>query len=294
MRPATATAFFDGASKWVAVFTAVTQFACASAETPGDRFRKSMAERRAYCDGRELSPGETTCKILTLVRPDPLATPEGRLAHSIKLPVTVAPKAYRAGMTSEEYFRLLCEESGEFIFTKVNDVEGIMELRPRAMASDDMLRHLYALEDPYGYRDWQARNPEFFYVSPKAYQFFERALTSGQPKGQVLRYSGYDGRTMATMKRETEDAPRSRYGFTWRGISRPNDREMGIAGGELIVVDIDTLQVLGVKRGFARTGEAHPVPLGIWWRLPSVCPGDSNETYVPGRFVTKVLIPAQR
>ena len=294
MNPATTTAFFHRASRWAAAITAMTQFACISAETPGDRFRKSMADRKTYCDNRELSPGETSCNILKLVRPDPLATPDGRFAHSIKLPVTVAPKAYRTGMTSEEYFRVLCEESGEFIFRKVNEVDGVMELRPRPIASDDMLRHLYALEDPYGYRDWEARNPEFFYVSPTAYRFFERALKSDQPKGQVLRYSGYDGRSMATMNKETANAPRSRYGFTWRGISRPNDREMGIAGGELIVLDIDTLQVLGVKRGFARTGEVHPVPLGIWWRLPSVCPGDSNETYVPGKFVTKVLIPAQR
>jgi hypothetical protein len=253
-----------------------------------------MAERKSYCDNRELRPGETTCDILKLMPEDPLATPEGRLAHSLKLPPTTAPRAYRSGMTSDEYFKLLCEESGEFIFTKVNDVDGVMQLRPRAVASYDMLRHLYALEDPYGYRDWEARNPEAFYVSPETYRFLERPVEGTEAKGQIVRFYGYDGRDPATMKRETAPAPRARYGFIWRGISRPNDREMGIAGGEVIVLNINTLQVLGVKRGFARTGEVHPVPLGIWWRLPSVCPGDSNETYVPGRFVTKVLIPAQR
>ena len=32
---------------------------------------------------------------------------------------------------------------------------------------------------------------------------------------------------------------KSRYGFTWRGIERsPQDRELGIGGGELIVLDL--------------------------------------------------------
>ncbi len=39
--------------------------------------------------------------------------------------------------------------------------------------------------------------------------------------------------------------------MTWRGIRRPHDREMGIAGGELIVLDLETNEVLGVRRGYA-------------------------------------------
>lgn len=266
---------------------------CANAETPGEFFRKSMASLKAYCTNRVLSPGEVTCDPLSFKAPDPLATPEGRLAHSINLPPTVPPTTYRPGMTEETYFVELCKEAGEFIFSTAQNVEGVMQLRPRSVATGQMLRDLYVLEDPYGYREWEARNPEAFYVGPESYRFLEKPTDIRQPTGQVIRYSDYDGRNRKTMRKDVAATAQSRYGFLWRGIMRTNDRELGIAGGELIVVDINTLQVLAVKRGFARTGgELHP--LGIWWQKPTVCTGDSHDLFAPGRFVTKVLIPAQR
>ena len=268
--------------------------ACAFAETPGDLFRKKMADRKAYCDNRRLSPGETTCNILLLKTADPAETPGGRLAHSISLPPTVPARAYRFGMTSEQYLQELCQEAGEFIFTRVKDVEGVMQLRPRTPVSHEMLQHLYAFEDPYGHQDWEAREAELFYVRPDRYSFLEKPAVPEQPTGHVIRYHGYDGRNSGTMQKESAEIPRSQYGFTWRGISRPNDREMGIAGGELIVVDIKTLEVLGVKRGFARTGEASPVPIGIWWSAASTCPGDTHRPFGSIEFVMKVLTPLQR
>jgi hypothetical protein len=64
----------------------------------------------------------------------------------------------------------------------------------------------------------------------------------------------------------------SRYGFTWRGIKRPHDRKLGIAGGELIVIDLETNEVLGVRRGFTRTGYARSAPDGINWEFSGACP----------------------
>lgn len=49
---------------------------------------------------------------------------------------------------------------------------------------------------------------------------------------------------------------KSRYGFMWRGIERsPHDRELGIGGGEILVLDLQTNDVLAVRRNFrlART-----------------------------------------
>ena len=46
----------------------------------------------------------------------------------------------------------------------------------------------------------------------------------------------------------------SRYGYVWRGIKRPYDREMGIAGGEIAIVDLKTNEIMGLIRGFALTG----------------------------------------
>lgn len=278
---------------FTALLIALTEINCATAQTPGELFRKRMEGLKAYCTNRVLSPGDRTCDPLSFKPADPLATPEGRLAHSIKLPLTVSPRTYHAGMTEDAYFNELCKEAGEFTFSSVKDVEGILQLRPRKIAGGQILRHLYALEDPYGYRDWEARHPESFYVKPKRYRFLETPANSEEPVREVIRYFGYDGQDPKTMKKEVSATRQSRYGFTWRGISRPNDREMGIAGGELIVIEIDTGKVLGVKRGFARTGETHSAPLHIWWRAAKVCPGDSNDIYAVAQFVTKVLVPDQ-
>jgi len=253
-----------------------------------------MSQLKTYCDNRKMRPGETTCQILSLKAADPLATPGGQLAQSIKLPPTVPPKTYRFGMTSDRYFKELCQEAGEFIFATVKDVEGVMQLRPRSMASHAMLQHLYAIEDPYGYQDWQAREPELFYARPGRYAFFEKPVNPEEPTREVIRYHGYDGRNPVTMQKDLASAPRSRYGFIWRGIPRPNDRELGIAGGELIVVELNTFQVLAVKRGFARTGEPGPVPIGIWWRAPTLCEGDSDRPFASVEFLMKVLTPIQR
>lgn len=90
----------------------------------------------------------------------------------------------------------------------------------------------------------------------------------------------------------------SQYGYAWRGVSRPHDRELGIAGGELIVLDLRTKEVLGVRRGFIRSGGVRNNMTGIWWLSAQVCPTlrlykssqkDGNFTYW---FVSKILKPA--
>ncbi|MDT7834849.1 hypothetical protein [Aquabacterium sp. OR-4] len=47
------------------------------------------------------------------------------------------------------------------------------------------------------------------------------------------------------------DRVQSKYGFMWRGIARsPHDREFGIAGNEVLVYDLTTNKLLGVRRNF--------------------------------------------
>ncbi len=40
---------------------------------------------------------------------------------------------------------------------------------------------------------------------------------------------------------------KSQYGYVWRGIKTTYDREMGIAGGELAIVDLKTNEILGLN-----------------------------------------------
>lgn len=252
-------------------------------------------------------------QLLDVRDEDWYGTEEAKFAHSIKIPNPVpADSGYRPGMTQQEYFEHLCKnEAGEFIFKTVDNVEGIYQLRPRKVYTVAEWQHLYAIEDPYGY--WAGENESLGqqYVSPILYSYFEipvqgrrihgaamRAVlhpsVSAEPPGgaTIARYYGYDPRNSHAnpLKLEYATEHKARYAFTWRGVKRPHDREMGIAGGELIVLDLQTNEVLGIRRGYV-----------IWNRgwTYRVCPrygyggGQDKTTYFTAWFTTKVARPSR-
>lgn len=98
---------------------------------------------------------------------------------------------------------------------------------------------------------------------------------------------------------ERTDTLKSRYGIFWRGISRPQDREMGIGGGEVYVVDLKTNEVLGMQRHFVMglsvpSGRLNGQDANIFWRTNIVCPGFADPRWadtVVLRFLNKALIP---
>lgn len=286
-------------------------------ETVGERFRKAVEKIRQSCESRKLAPGEVCGEVAKLKPADPLATEEGRFAHSIRIPNPVPEDSgYRPGMTSQEYFDHLCKtEAGEVIYKTVENVEGLYMMRPREQANDYMQEHLYAMEDPYGHMDAEAQDPEFFFVGPLRYKFLEHSLApSKKPSwGRSFlddsyfvapsnlahheRYLGSNGRDPITMIKEYDSARKARYGYTWRGIVRPHDREMGIAGGELIVLDLETREVLGVRRGYIRTGSVLNNLTGVWWLTGQACPhyqyrgGRSRDFDFAYWFIGKVVKP---
>jgi hypothetical protein len=81
------------------------------------------------------------------------------------------------------------------------------------------------------------------------------------------------------------DQLQSEYGVVWRGISRPYDREMGIAGGELIVLHLHTNEILAVHRGFAMVGRAAG---DFLWGEPLMCPQMASSVI---EIVPKTLQP---
>jgi hypothetical protein len=175
-------------------------------------------------------------------------------------------------------------------------------MRPREQATDYHQEHLYALEDPYGYTDAESVRAEYNFVKPNRYKYFERPKQSqgagGTEQGEQRtekyeRFSGYDGRQLGSMQKEYVRNLSSLYGFTWRGIKRPHDGELGIAGGELIVLDLRTNEVLGVRRGFIRSGRVRNLT-GIWWMTGSVCPRYEDKAFSKDFdfsywFISKVL-----
>ena len=271
--------------------------ACGSfAETPGERFRKAIKEINAACASRKLAPNEVCGEVAKLKPADPLATEEGRFAHSIKIPSPVpADSGYKPGMTPQEYFDHLCKtEAGEFIYKTVENVEGLYMMRPRKEASDDELSHLYALEDPYGYvTEGSAANARELLARRGAYAFVEEASKTSSPYRRHI--ANYQGNTKALIQQDASMI-KSRYGYVWRGITRNHDREVGIAGGELIIVDVQSNEVLAVRRGFIRSGDVRNKLTGVWWLGGHVCPaGKKGRTdFSTFDLIKKVLKPSSR
>ena len=280
----------------------------ANGETVGERFDKAIKEIAKQCASRKLEPNEVCGEVAKLKPADPLATEEGRFAHSLKIPNPVPEDSgYKPSMTPEQYFDHLCKtEAGEFIYKTVENVEGLYMMRPSEHVTDYELEHLYALEDPYDATD--DPHPQDYLVQPPfgQYQFMESLRTKdesdtsqryirysqGSAKESKRDYVYMDGtrshRVPYIVKKEGVSSLNSRYGYTWRGIPRPHDRELGIVGGELIVLDTQTKEVLGVRRGFIRSGNVRNLT-GVWWLAGQVCP--VKKELSSSQFIQKVIRP---
>ena len=101
----------------------------------------------------------------------------------------------------------------------------------------------------------------------------------------------YPGDQQPPMFEEQVKDLKSRYGFTWRGIMRPHDRELGIVGGELIVMDVHTFEILAVRRGYLRSGKSLETVGGIWWLGAQACP--PRPVTARKQLLHKVLKPSK-
>ena len=231
---------------------------------------------------------------------------------------------------SEQYFEHLCKtEAGEYIFKTVENVEGVFQMRPRPDPGKlDYDR--YAPEEPTGLGYSNDVDEKLFlssvantYVQPMmgTYSYlerpkagdpgkierFERGVNDDPPKGYRRGYStGVPGKwgwgfRIPFMVVKAEDAQRhARYGYTWRGIKRERDREFSIGSGEYLIVDLDTNEVLAVKRRFKISGHDKNTPSRIWWGNARPCDGEfikrgtlRREPVPIDIFVKHILKPVQ-
>jgi hypothetical protein len=220
-------------------------------------------------------------------------------------------------MNRDQYFKALCDaEAADVIRKRVNSVSGILQMRPAAEVTDYLASHLYAIEDPFAYvSGLMDHKKEDVFVQPPLgkYMFFDtvnlratkaddrylhffRDVASSRKMYQAQSDRGFI-RVPYIVGVIAQAESRSRYGYTWRGISRPHDRELGIGGGELILIDLQTGEVLAYRRGFAITGEVRNVFTGVWWTTAGVCPQQTKV--VNGKtqkishveFIYNVLMP---
>ena len=288
--------------------------------TVGQQFRDIMAEIDAKCRkeklGPYLDPNEPprsakrtngSCEILKIKPADPLATEEGRFAYSIKLPPPHdKPKVeYKKGMSAESYFKELCEkEAGEWIFKTVEGVEGVFQGRSnirQPMSGDSSL-----IFQMYEANEITSRDMEDYLVQPYKgrFNYMERPVESGKTgKSYVRFYRGgevpghYKIGTQKNKRpiyvpyivnKEETDTLKSAYGFTWRQIVDEVAMENGIKGGETIILDRTTNEVLAFRRFFYRTW---PRSDSKYTRLTN---GDGCRPGFTGlvrEFIQKVLIP---
>lgn len=231
-----------------------------------------------------------------------VSSPEGHFAHSLVIPNPLArDSGYRTGMRSEEYFHHLCNsEAGEFVFRKVQDVDGLVQLRPLKQPTDDELKSRYALEHPDAAIYYVGGSPEKLFVRSTRYEYFEIGLTPEYAKygvnGPFIRFSGYDEFKDRGMIAIAAARPQAMYGFVWRGVKRPQDRENGIAGGEVIVIDTSTNEVLGIRRTYLRSGAVRNTGTGIWWLKGQMCNLYRDKAYTLPRtvlynFISSVAVP---
>ncbi len=256
-----------------------------------------------YYECRRSKPSnDASCERLLLVRRE---SPETWPYHigkpaPIKWPDPPKEQVYRPGMSALEYWRALCKaEAGEFIYKTVPKVTAIYQIRPRAKEPGRAYSDRYVMEDPYGYIEaeagtlghipWFVTGPGWrSRKSPGSYPVFESPalendiprmqekyyaaslFQAGPPGKPYLRFSEYDKLSWKTMRMDYTDKLQSRYGWTWRGIRRPHDREVGVAGGELAVVDLKTGEILGLRRGFILGSIEAGKPVN--WFHGNVCP----------------------
>jgi hypothetical protein len=249
-------------------------------ETPGERFRKAMKTREQWCASHKPVANDTSCEILKLKPADPMATPEGRYAHSIRVPLEPIKDVFTKGMSSEEYFARLCKTfGGEFVYKRVSDAAGVRQMRVRERPTDYSLKHLYALEDPYGLvTEPDSESLKRRLVRPSRYKFLEYPAISNSnaSAGSIRRVKGTTPSektdVFVELTEETVNGLGARYGYTWRGVEVPHGREHGIVGSELLILSLNDGEVLAVRRAFIRSGDVPNSFTGIWWLGGHICP----------------------
>lgn len=236
---------------------------------------------------------------------------ESRIAHSLQLPATV-PKPVPFDFTTAtwkqllprtptlalQYFNHLCAtEAGQWIVRTEPNVEGLYFARPQGRPTSEMMNTALGPEMPWLQRIFMltsdsAHGQGVWFIQPPLYNYryveqprrdvpWQQGIT--QPYVRLFGYTmqtafDQDGKPTIYFKDKTPmqvagiAQPTARYGYTWRGVKRPRDREFSIAGGEILIYELQTREVLAVRRQFLIQSK-HPRSDGsASWELAARCP----------------------
>lgn len=245
-------------------------------ETVGERFRKALANVDTFCKKNKIGPyldrsnresmrnaAATDCEVLKIKPFDlnaVLATPEGKFAYSIQLPPPLdKPRVKRADYRSaEEYFEALCEkEAGDMLFRSVSSAAGIASLRvPPAIHR----QRLGSYSEESMVSQGGGSQPELLLIQRMGFEYVERQTRPDERAksgGATLRrYTLEPGKPIVfpnyALQFETIPTFSAPFGILWRGTPHLDRRDEGIIGGELIVIDRTSNEVLAVRRQFTK------------------------------------------
>ncbi len=240
-----------------------------------------------------------------------LQTEEARIAHNLVLPDSVPkPKQFSfmkarwsawlpwKQSISIQYFEHLCEtEAGQWILKTIPNVSGLYFARPEGEYPSGFFEDRYQPEMPWIQRALRLTGTELRWhgallVDPPFvnYQYVEEpqwgAVWQKDMRTPYVRIYGLkrvpDSGTYGSQPKWYRDsepmqaiaAPSitAKYGYTWRGIRRPRDREHRIAGGEVIIYDVNTREVVAIKRQFLIGWENRRGEGDVLWEIAASCP----------------------
>lgn len=222
------------------------------------------------------------------------------------------------------YFKHLCAtEGGKWIFRKVPEVKGLFVARRTGYPASSVLSSQYGLELPWMERNMESivhRYSEYesifisppnirfeFVEQPTIYNVLEREI--GAPYVRLsgliverIRSSSYFGKAglenhwyyfekASPLQAKGLSRPSAEYAYTWRGVTRPRDREFGVAGGEIIIYQRESKEILGVIRTFSYAPDFRGVPGKVAWVQVPTCEGvlGQFDDLEAARFAQEVL-----
>lgn len=245
-------------------------------ETVGEKFRKALANVDAFCKKNKIGPyldsndyesrrraAVTDCDVLKIQPFDlnaVLATPEGKFAYSIKLPPPLdKPRVKRADYRSaEEYFEALCEkEAGDMLFRSISNAVGVASLRPPPSIHH---QRLGSFSEESLVSQGGGSRPELLLIQRMGFEYVERQTRPDESRNSggvtFRRYSLEPGKPIVfpnyALRFEIIPTFSAPFGILWRGTPHLDSRDEGVIGGELIVIDRTSNEVLAVRRQFTK------------------------------------------
>ncbi|UOD30685.1 hypothetical protein INH39_02755 [Massilia violaceinigra] len=227
---------------------------------------------------------------------------------------------------AKRMFEQRCLKSGEKIYKKIENVDGIflLKLRSEKLNFSDQ----YALDDPYGsdftgegyiesflrgFYENNYRRPDHPIAGTPMHLGYQYVEAIDVKDAKRYRYVGIveqpgltdpayfkDYRRFVS-KRVVSKGPPPRYGVIYEDISTKEERDYWIAGSSLKVVDIETNEVLAERVGYMYDpGQGNSSGGRAPWMIAAShsCPsfgaqhGSASQALQAETFVGKVLKPS--